>query len=83
MPGLVAACGLLALEHYGMGIHLHASVRGLNSATAVELMVAESLAAAWIAACWYARWLWNVRPSRSPSSESQVAAGTDTMHRDA
>jgi len=42
--GLLAAYGVLALAHFGMGIQLHASGRGLKSAIAVELMFAESLA---------------------------------------
>ena len=82
MLGLFAAYGVLALVHDGLSVPLHASGRSLNSAVAVELMFVESLAVAWIAACWHARWLWNVRPS-SPSAESQVAAAMDTMHRDA
>ena len=83
MLGLLAAYGVLALGHYGLGIVLHGGGRGLDPTLPATLMLAESLAVAWIAACWHARWLWNALPSRSMSSQSPVATGMGTMHQDA
>jgi hypothetical protein len=83
MLGLLAAYGVLALGHYGLRIALHGGGRGLDPTLPATLMLAESLAVAWIAACWYARSLWNPRPSPSMSSQSPVAAGMGTVHLDA
>ena len=83
MLGLLATYGVLALGHYGLRIALHGGGRGLDPTLPATLMLAESLAVAWIAACWHARWLWNALPSRSMSSQSPVAAGIGTVHRDA
>ena len=51
MLGLLAAYGVLTLEHYGLWIALHGGGRGLDPILPATLILAKSLAVAWIAAC--------------------------------